>query len=328
MKPPESESSVERLIKLAGEPDLPSTEGMRRAREASERAWRQMLNQPSRAPVRGGRFLALGFGLAASVALVAWLVVRPVEVPPPPGVIGRVVVLQGAAQVRNGEDRVALIADAPIESGSTVETDAGGVAISLGTALSLRLDSGTRVEFVAADRVKLLAGGLYVDSGGINAAAPLRILTPAGEVSHIGTQFQVRVVPDITRVQVREGRVRVEPVSGAVQSLATGDGLEVRGQELVVKHGLPTFGGEWTWASTLAPVLEIENRPLAEFLAWLVREQGWRLHYASESLQEQAAQIRLHGSLEGLPVDAMLERVSLVTGVRLEVRHGVLWVGA
>ena len=73
---------------------------------------------------------------------------------------------------------------------------------------------------------------------------------------------------------------------------------------------------------------EIENRPLSEFLAWLAREQGWRVHYASERLQEQAAQIRLHGSLEGLEVAAMLERVVLVTGVKLEVRHGVLWVGA
>jgi ferric-dicitrate binding protein FerR (iron transport regulator) len=138
----------------------------------------------------------------------------------------------------------------------------------------------------------------------------------------------VFVAADLTRVQVREGRVQVESRDrGARQFLATGDALEVRGGEFFLKRGLPSFGADWAWAAALGPVLDIENRPLAEFLAWLVREQGWRLHYASEALQEQAGQIRLHGSLDGLDADAMLERVSLVTGVRLELRQGVLWVG-
>ena len=44
-------------------------------------------------------------------------------------------------------------------------------------------------------------------------------------------------------------------------------------------------------------------------------------------MQSRAIDIRLHGSLDPLDSAAMLERVSLVTGVPLDARDGVLWVG-
>src|SRR6188508_1134783 len=90
----DSESSVERLIKLAGEPDLPTSEGMRRARAAGEIAWRQMLAQREASPLRG-RMLMLGFALAASLALVAWLVIRPASQSAVPAAIGQVIALEG-----------------------------------------------------------------------------------------------------------------------------------------------------------------------------------------------------------------------------------------
>jgi ferric-dicitrate binding protein FerR (iron transport regulator) len=191
---------------------------------------------------------------------------------------------------------------------------------------SLRLDRDTHLRVDGRDHVTLLAGSLYVDSGGLNVSSALRIATPAGEIGHIGTQFQVVVDGSSTRVRVREGRVSV--TSGdATQDLATGDALEVRGTERRVTHGLSTYGEAWAWAASIGAILEIENRPLGEFLAWLAREQGWQLRYASDALQEQAAQVRLHGALDGLDATAMLERVALITGVPLQMRGGVLWVG-
>jgi len=322
------DNSVERLIKLAGEPELPSDAGMRRARAASEQAWRQMLADSAPPAPRHGRFLGLGFAMAAALALVAWFVGRAEFDHAPAIVVARVVSLDGTAVARAEDGIIPLAANAALPARTTLESR-GRMALAVGGSLSLRLDRGTRLKFDGADQVTLLAGSLYVDSGGLNASSPLRIRTPAGEVSHIGTQFQVFVSDELTRVRVREGRVLLESRGGERrQDLATGDALEVRGDQYLLEHGLPSFGTDWAWAAALAPVLEIENRPLSEFLAWLVREQGWRLHYDSERLQEQAGEIRLHGSLEGLDTAAMLERVSLVTGVRLEVRQGVLWVGA
>jgi hypothetical protein len=71
----------------------------------------------------------------------------------------------------------------------------------------------------------------------------------------------------------------------------------------------------------------IENRPLAEFVAWVAREHGWQVRFADDALQSRAADIRLHGSLDPRDGAAMLERVALVTGVPLSSREGVLWVG-
>ena len=77
----------------------------------------------------------------------------------------------------------------------------------------------------------------------------------------------------------------------------------------------------------IAPALEIENRPLAEFVSWMAREHGWQVQYSDEALQHRTLDIRLHGSLDQMDSAAMLERVALVTGVPLTARDGVLWVG-
>ena len=146
---------------------------------------------------------------------------------------------------------------------------------------------------------------------------------------HVGTQFQVRVTGETTSVRVREGRVLLTrgPGSQDTTDIATGDELSVTGNEVAWRRGLPSFGADWEWSASVAPQLEIENRPLAEFIAWMAREHGWQIRYGDETLQQRTHDIRLHGSLDELGADAMLERVSLVTGVPMSVRDGVLWVG-
>jgi hypothetical protein len=73
--------------------------------------------------------------------------------------------------------------------------------------------------------------------------------------------------------------------------------------------------------------LEIENRPLAEFLTgWLANTAG-RFSTATRLFNTARSIIRLHGSLDQLDMRAMLERVALVNGLSLAAREGVLWVG-
>ncbi|HET7810095.1 MAG TPA: FecR family protein [Steroidobacteraceae bacterium] len=315
--------SVERLVRLAGERDLPSPGATARARAASEQAWRRMLARPAQRFARG-RLVGVGVALAAGMA-AAWWLTRPAIEPALPLEVGRIVALHGGATGQDRDSDWSVSTDQPVLTGTTLTTE-GRLALSLGGVTSLRLDRQTRLRVDGRDHVTLLAGSLYVDSGGLNVSSALRIGTPAGEIGHIGTQFQVIVDGGATRVRVREGRVSVTSGDGA-QDLATGDALEVRGAERRVMHGLPTYGEAWAWAASVGAILEIENRPLAEFLAWLAREQGWQLRYASDALQEQAAQVRLHGALDGLDATAMLERVALITGVPLQMRDGVLWVG-
>jgi ferric-dicitrate binding protein FerR (iron transport regulator) len=305
---------------------MPSAEGMERAREAAHESWSRMLKSRESAPSNARRNL-LGFALAAGIAAVGMLLWMQRPLPAPPELVARVATLVGDARLReSGEETAARLA-LPIHAGATLATGDGRIALTFGDSLSLRVDRQTRVRFDSREQVTLLAGALYVDSGGINAVPALRIETPAGDVRHVGTQYQVRVEGNLTLVRVREGRVLLSRASGAPTDIAAGDELRVTGPDVRWQRGLPSFGEEWEWSAAIAPALEIENRPLAEFVAWVSREHGWQVRYVDEAMQSRAVDIRLHGSLDPLDSAAMLERVALVTGVPLAQRDGVLWVG-
>lgn len=327
MTQPDPDRSIERLIKLAGVRDMPTREGMERARLAAHESWSRMLEERAPAARRSWMKPILGFALAAGVAALALVLWDQRPVPAAPVLVAHIATLTGDALLQ--EDRRESVARTalPIRSGSTLTTSEGRAALTFGDSLSLRIDRQTRLRFDSRDQVTLLAGALYVDSGGINAVPALRIGTPAGVVRHVGTQFQVQVSGDMTRVRVREGRVLLTRASGAPTDIASGDELRVSGDDLQWRRGLPSFGAEWEWSAGIAPALEIESRPLAEFLAWMAREHGWQIQYRDETLQHRTLDIRLHGSLDQLDSAAMLERVSLVTGVPLTTREGVLWVG-
>ena len=323
---PDPDRSIETLIRLAGEREMPSEAAMARARSAAEESWQRMLGaSPSRPRWR----MPLAF--AATLALVtfaAWFWTQR-EAVPPATVVARIVAVSGASSLQSGETEIAVARDAEVMSGSTLATGQGRVAASFAEAVSLRIDENTRLRVDGRDHVTLLQGALYVDSGGLGPGPPLTITTPAGEVRHVGTQFQVRVAGDTTRILVREGRVALRRgADDATRMVAAGDALEVQGNDERWQHGLAAYGEQWEWAARVSGTLAIEDRPLSEFLAWIAREHGWQIHYADESLQQRTLDIRLHGSLEGLATDAMLERVSLVTGIPLVTNDGVLWVGA
>jgi ferric-dicitrate binding protein FerR (iron transport regulator) len=320
------ESTIERLIKLAGGRDMPTSEGMERARRAAHESWSRMLNQRA-APRRSRLQAILGFAIAAGIAALGVFLWPQRPVPAAPELVARIATLTGDAvlleSLAETPARVAL----PIRAGATLASREGRVAFTFGDSLSLRLDRHTRLRFDSREQVTLLEGAAYVDSGGINAVPALRIETPAGAVRHVGTQFQVRVSGELTVVRVREGRVLLSRASGAPTDIAAGDELRVTGGELRLRRGLPSYGADWEWSAGIAPALEIENRPLAEFIAWVAREHGWQVRYGDETLQSRTFDIRLHGSLDQMEGPAMLERVTLVTGVPLQARDGVLWVG-
>ena len=256
---------------------MPSPEGMERARLAAHESWSRMLGERAPAPRRSRVKTMLGFAIAAGIAALARISVDSACRARGAELVARIATLTGGASLR--EDRGEIIARValPIHAGTTLSTSEGRVALTFGDSLSLRIDRQTRLRFDSRDQVTLLEGALYVDSGGINAVPALRIETPAGVVRHVGTQFQVQVTGNMTRVRVREGRVLLERASGAPTDIAAGDELRVAGDDLRWQRGLPSFGADWEWSARIAPALEIENRPLAEFLAWMAREHGWQV---------------------------------------------------
>ena len=313
----DDDSPIARLIRLAGTRDMPSGDAMQRARDAAHAAWQRGVaaaDPPTRRSLRPWWPLAL----AASCALVAALLLVDRPEPPAARVVASVVAVDAIR---------ALSAGMQVRKGHTISTGGGRAAFLLGDSLSLRADRNTRLAFEDVDQVRLMQGSVYVDSGGLNTVSKLRIETPAGEVRHLGTQFLVSVSGTATRIRVREGRVALARAGSAAHDIAAGDALEVDGSKVQLLQDQPANGAEWEWATNTAPAFDIENRPLAEFLSWVAREHGWRLTYLDESTRLRAHDIRLHGSVAGLAVTAMLERVELITGVSLRVQDGVLQVG-
>jgi ferric-dicitrate binding protein FerR (iron transport regulator) len=321
----EPRGPIESLLKLAGERDQPSAQATARARAAAVQSWQRALAQRA-GP--GARRVRIAWALAAGVAalVITGVSLRsPAPVPDPPVTVATVSAVQGEAALADGQ---AVGIERPLRTGDVLVTGAGRVALMLGDSLSLRVDQHTRLRLDGAGRVTLEQGGVYVDSGGLSAQTRVDIHTPAGVVLHRGTQYLVRVSGAQTRVQVREGRVAITRIALPSVELAAGDRADVRGAEVRLHSGLPAFGADWEWAAETAPGFDIENRPLSEFLAWLAREHGWQLSHADTGIQARTQEIRLHGSLQGLDEAAMLERVSLITGVPLSQQGGVLRVGA
>lgn len=314
------EQSIAQLLKLSGERHAPSAERAAQARKAVYESWQQMLEQNKKI-IRRRRWLKASLALAACMA--GLLVVSHHSLPPVTPTVARVVATEGDVSITTGAD---------VHAGEQLVMNMGRVALTLGNSLSLRVDQHTKLRIDATDRVTLLRGRIYVDSGGLSTNATLMIMTPAGEVQHLGTQFQVYVQDDTTRVRVREGHVqlssrRVNAQQVNAQQIASGEELQIVGSQVVLQRGLPTYGTDWEWASTIAPALDIENRPLAEFLTWMAREHGWQLRYANESVQQRTHEIRLHGSLEQMNSTDVVERISLITGVPIVSQEGVLLVG-
>jgi hypothetical protein len=317
----ETDETIGTLIRLAGERDLPSPSATERARVAAEAAWQTGLQRVPVTTVRRFRrpgAWATAAGIVALAIGAAWYSRVPSPVP-----VARISAVSDRAMLSGPVDG-APVPGADVLSGATLETTDGRVSLAFGT-LSLRIDRNSRVRFDAPERVTLMDGSVYVDSGGVNALAALRIETPAGAVRHLGTQFQVTVAGALTRIEVREGRVTVDGLMP--REVAAGEKLEVRGVDAVLTGAQPRYGAAWEWAARTAPAFDIENRLLPEFLAWVAREHGWQLRYTDARSQERVQDVRLHGSLDGLDADGMIERVALITGMPMVLRDGALTIG-
>jgi ferric-dicitrate binding protein FerR (iron transport regulator) len=317
----DTDNRIGTLIRLAGERDVPSRAAIERARVAAEHAWRTALDEVPARPARLRRpsTWAMAAGLVALLIVGAWYGRASPPVP-----VARVVAVSGHAML-GGRVNGTPAPGTDVLPGATLETRGGQVSLALGT-LSLRVDHDTRLRFDASDRVTLLGGRVYVDSGGVNALAALRIVTPAGAVRHVGTQFQVTVAGAVTLIQVREGRIALD--GRVAREVAAGEKLEVRGTAVVLTRVQPSTGEDWEWISRTAPSFDIENRLLPEFLSWIAREHGWQLRYVDAAAQARVQQVRLHGSLEGLDTEAMIERVALITDTPMVLRDGALTIGA
>lgn len=310
-----------------------SPEALARIRSATEAEWRAQVAAGARDNAHAQRPRARHwrrFAVAASLVIVAlagvgtWLSrdttaagapLARLERAEPPGVF----------ELRPLWRESALDAGADIRAGQKIAVR-GGTLFALRGGGDLRIAPHSELEVVSADSVRLSRGELYVDiPPGSRASGSFTVITGAGEFRHLGTQFSLAVLADSTRLRVREGSVQWHA--------GHGESTVNAGTEVLIDRNLDTTrtsiepaGEHWAWVESMAPDVDIENRPLEEFLEWVARETGRKLLIADAATRKQVAGIRMHGNVHGLEPLQALRAVMASTSLKLELPAGAIRV--
>lgn len=301
------------LLAAAGPRTLPSPEAMASVRAAVEAEWRATLA----ARQRRQRFTSWAAAAGVAVAALAVWIAQPLR-SPEGVVVASLTRVVGDVQQNSGDGRwVPLDSPGSLETGAQLRTGTGGqAALRLDDGVEMRLDSRTLVVFEDAQQARLAHGAVYVDSRAEPGATPsdFTLATPAGTVRHLGTQYQARVANGDLRVAVREGRVQVGTTAGNVQGTA-GEQLTIRDGR-VARAELAANAADWDWLATITPPFSLEGRSVDAFLTWAGRETGRAVVYGSPDAEQQAREVILSGTLEGLTPDEAVAAVLSTTSLQ------------
>ncbi|MDX1381200.1 MAG: FecR domain-containing protein, partial [Xanthomonadales bacterium] len=224
---------------------------------------------------------------------------------------------------------------ADLYAGQKIETAGGRLALRWRDGSSVRIDEHTTMRLAGDGAAELVRGRVYVDAGASNIAAKAPVvLTPAGPVRHIGTQYMISVEgvsvgnagvnAGATRVSVREGRVALA-AGGAQQIARAGQELAVGPDGQGSLRPIPVWGDPWLWADALAAPFDADGQSVADFLAWVARETGRRVEFASAAAEQQARATELRGAIELEPMRA-LELVLQTSDLVARVDNGIIRV--
>ncbi len=327
------DEALESLLRTASSRPEPSEATRREVRKALHAEWRAVTVR------RRWRRGAVGFSLAAAAVLVLALGLWKAK---PPGTTAD---LRELAQVERVTGQVRVVAQgsddagvalgfgAPVYIGQTLEVGANsGLALRLESGISLRIDENTRLGLLDEFAVELLAGRIYVDTGVSRAQAiespgsRFQVFTPLGAISHIGTQYMVRLWESDLEVAVRLGsaqvRVNDRPLASPLyvnhgQRLA----LDTSGKRLLSQAA--EASRDWEWAEALGPGFDLDGRTMAEFLDWVARETGSQVAYSTDEARALAEETVLRGQNE-LPPREALDVVLLTSDLSAELADGVI----
>jgi ferric-dicitrate binding protein FerR (iron transport regulator) len=302
---------LERSLRDAGPRAALPGEDLAAIRDAVRAEWQRRYGSRRLSRIRMRRWW-IPLAAAAAVAVAVGIVWRARSREP-----------ATVASVERAADGSSWKVGSALSAKSEIETDrTGRLALRMAGGGSARLDKGTRARLASATLIELTRGAVYVDTRGGEHVA---VRAPAGLVQPEGTQFEVRVAGDATRLKVREGNVRFERGPERVHA-AAGEELVLGEDGNFVRRPIPSFGPDWEWVLATAPMPEIEGMKVRRFLDWIAREAGWRVEFANRDASALADSVDLHGSIAHLtPLDATGVVLSSA-GLEYRVSDGALVV--
>jgi len=316
---------LEKLIKYAGRRESVDPQRIERVEQQLTRHWHQLI-QNRQAAARRRRVTVFGSGLAVAASLVMAVILLP-RILTQSLVVAHVATTIGAVESgARGEPLTKLAVGTELLAGSVLESaDSAGAALELLSGHNLRIAAASRLR-IETNAIVLDRGHIYLDSGPDGSSTPITVRSTLATVREIGTQYQVHLQADGLEVSVREGIVNLERDSGIVMARA-GEFLRLEQDGSVSREAIPQYGEHWRWISQLAPALDINDRTVAEFLEWLSRENGWRVIFATASLQRDAQSIQISGSIDGLNAEEALASVMATVAWTYTLADGVVTIG-
>jgi ferric-dicitrate binding protein FerR (iron transport regulator) len=226
-----------------------------------------------------------------------------------PALVARVEALDGVIESRDGSlfsRSSRLVSGGSVAAGTDLSVREGaGVLLRISPDLSVRLAENTQARFDAADELVLSSGQAFIDATP-GAQAPLRVITPSGEVMHLGTQYQVRAGDHEVEVAVREGRTQLKTATLTAVTEAGHWLLHRDASPAPLTGDLAADDVRFEWIGQLPTGFKLEGSSLAAFLAWFHRETGLTPIYSDGIDAGQFAQVQLKGSIDDLePFEAL-----------------------
>lgn len=322
-----NENDIERVLRAVGPRDRPPEDVEQKTREQLLNEWRSIV-----AVERARRQRRMSFALAAGLAVAAlgvWLA-GPL-VTGPADAVATIALASGEIRAKTGLlGRWQVVGDGEtVTAGQTLMIGPDGRgAVTLPGGVSARLDRDTRITLASAEKLLLESGALYVDAGrDATKSASLEVVTPAGSLRHVGTQYEVRLMGAQVRVRVREGQIKWNNRTGASASGEAGEQLTIEPDGGVQRAAVPRYGESWDWVAAATPGIDIDGHTLAEFLAWAGRELGREVVFASADIEAEAAGILVHGSITGLTPKQALDAVLATTRLQAVIDDGRILIG-
>jgi hypothetical protein len=263
--------------------------------------------------------------LAAAVVIICVGIGWRVVVPGPestPILVASVAYAHGAVHVSSKQ--ASSSAQAALYVGDDISTDNdAGARLLLSNQASLRLASNSHLRWRTNNDIELLDGAVYVDSGPQHARFVVR--TRYGEVTHLGTRYQVKLSADALGIAVREGVVNLQTAK-AKASVTTQQEMKLDNNGQIAIANVSSYGEEWAWIDSLAPSFDIDNRSVDEFLRWAAQETGHTLDYVDDATRVAATRTVLHGSVGVLSPTRAIAAVLPTTDFNARFADGRLLV--
>lgn len=308
---PLNEAQIARLLERIGSRPQPPDAAMTAAREQVRSVWKNEVNARRRQ-----RRSFTGWAMAASVFLALGLGLMLTRAPAPDMAAWRL-----AHRVKDISYRPAGTGEwLPVDDatdlavGDRLRTGSQSYALlELPEDVTVRMDAGSELELRAAQQLYMPKGAIYVDAPGAGA---LLVETPRGSARDIGTRFEVRLMDEGWRIQVRDGRVLMNDRAQGQAEAAAGERLLAADGGLE-RQSVSPADASWQWTYRAARPMVIEGSTLGAYLAWWSREAGLTVDYARPLDATIAGQTRLHGDLTGLTLEQGFQAVVSGAGFRV-----------